>query len=224
MTRDLHQLYMAMEDTVNQSEAITSSVVDGVKVAIIGKPNAGKSSLVNRLAGREVAITSPTPGTTRDLIDVACSIDGIKHKLVITDTAGIRFGGSDEIDLVEMEGMKRARRASHEADINILVADVNDVITTTYDDQPATSVSTATALRLKLLKIWEEMSPREEVQSKSRKRARMTILNKLRFFPYSFFLRNNGNVFYYFFLSFIGAILFVINSIVKSYENVSIFC
>ena len=92
-------------------------LAEGLKIAIIGKPNAGKSSLLNRLAESERAIVSPTPGTTRDTIEQQVLIDGIPVSII--DTAGIREAG----DLVEEEGIRRARSAAGSADVVILIAD-----------------------------------------------------------------------------------------------------
>ncbi|HEV8680555.1 MAG TPA: tRNA uridine-5-carboxymethylaminomethyl(34) synthesis GTPase MnmE, partial [Stellaceae bacterium] len=74
---------------------------DGIAVAILGPPNAGKSSLLNQLARREAAITSPIAGTTRDVIEVAIDLAG--YPVVLADTAGLR----DSADQVEQEGLRR---------------------------------------------------------------------------------------------------------------------
>lgn len=84
---------------------------DGVRVVIAGPPNAGKSSLFNALAGREAAITSPIPGTTRDLIEAPVAIAGSPFLLI--DTAGMR----DAADAVEALGVARAHAAAQGADI-----------------------------------------------------------------------------------------------------------
>jgi len=94
------------------------AIREGVKVAIIGAPNAGKSSLLNRLAGSERAIVSETPGTTRDIIEARLDLGGILVSLF--DTAGLREKSSD---LIEIEGMHRTRRTAEEADIRILMID-----------------------------------------------------------------------------------------------------
>jgi tRNA modification GTPase len=90
---------------------------DGIMVAIVGPPNAGKSSLLNRIARREAAITSPIPGTTRDIVEVAIDLAG--YPVILADTAGLR----DSDDPVEQEGLRRARRRAEEAEIRLFVFD-----------------------------------------------------------------------------------------------------
>lgn len=90
---------------------------DGVTVALIGLPNAGKSTLLNALAGDERAIVSPEAGTTRDIIRVSLDISGIPVHLV--DTAGIR----DTISIVEKEGVRRAIKAAASASIVLVLVD-----------------------------------------------------------------------------------------------------
>lgn len=91
---------------------------DGIEVAIVGAPNAGKSSLLNAFAGRAAAIVSPHPGTTRDVIEIALDLGGYPVRLA--DTAGLREGTSDAI---EQEGVARARARAQSADIRIAVFD-----------------------------------------------------------------------------------------------------
>jgi tRNA modification GTPase len=90
---------------------------DGIMVAIVGPPNAGKSSLLNRIARRDAAIVSPIAGTTRDIVEVAIDLAG--YPVVLADTAGLR----DSVDLIEQEGLRRARRRAEEADIRLFVFD-----------------------------------------------------------------------------------------------------
>jgi tRNA modification GTPase len=87
----------------------------GVQIALLGPPNAGKSSILNRLAGREAAIVSARAGTTRDVIEVAMTMDGVPVTLV--DTAGLRAAG----DEIEREGVRRAKLVAEEAHIRVLV-------------------------------------------------------------------------------------------------------
>jgi len=90
----------------------------GATAAIVGAPNVGKSSLLNRLSGRERAIVSHMPGTTRDTLEVDFEVRGVPVRLV--DTAGIRHSG----DAIEQEGVRRAKNAASMADVTIFVADV----------------------------------------------------------------------------------------------------
>ena len=93
---------------------------EGLSVAILGPPNAGKSSLMNALARREVAITAATAGTTRDVIEVALDLEG--YPVVLADTAGLRASS----DAVEEEGVKRARARAARADLKLIVVDANN--------------------------------------------------------------------------------------------------
>ncbi len=92
---------------------------DGLVVAIAGPPNAGKSTLLNRLARREAAIVSPYPGTTRDVIEVHLNLDG--YPVTLLDTAGIR----DSDDPVEQEGVRRACERAAAADLVLWVVDAS---------------------------------------------------------------------------------------------------
>lgn len=97
-------------------------ILDGFQVVILGPPNAGKSSLLNALARRDVALVSEEAGTTRDLIEVALDIDGLK--VVVTDTAGIRDASG-----VEAMGIEKARERASRADLvlSLVGADQGDV-------------------------------------------------------------------------------------------------
>jgi tRNA modification GTPase len=92
---------------------------DGIAVAILGPPNAGKSSLLNQLARREAAITSPIAGTTRDVIEVAVDLAG--YPVVLADTAGLRDSG----DVIEQEGLRRALARAETAELRLFVFDAS---------------------------------------------------------------------------------------------------
>jgi tRNA modification GTPase len=92
---------------------------EGVHIAIIGPPNAGKSSLLNLLARRDAAIVSETAGTTRDVIEVHLDLGG--WPVVLADTAGLRDSG----DAIEQEGVRRARARAAGADLRVLVLDAS---------------------------------------------------------------------------------------------------
>jgi len=103
---------------------------DGLHVVIVGAPNAGKSSLLNFLAGREVAIISEEAGTTRDLLEVKLDLGGIP--VYVTDTAGLRETDSS----VEKIGIERARARMVDADLVLLLEDMNDPIAVASDEIP----------------------------------------------------------------------------------------
>ena len=92
---------------------------EGLAVAVLGPPNAGKSSLVNALARRKVAITAATAGTTRDVIEVALDLAGFP--VTLADTAGLR----DARDAIEEEGVRRARARAASADLKLVVVDAS---------------------------------------------------------------------------------------------------
>ncbi len=91
---------------------------DGVEIVVLGPPNAGKSSLINAIARRDVAIVTPEPGTTRDLIEVRLDLDGYAAMLV--DTAGLRAAEG----LVEREGIRRAEARAERADLILWLSEV----------------------------------------------------------------------------------------------------
>ena len=93
---------------------------EGFTIVIAGPPNVGKSTLMNALAGRDVAITSPIPGTTRDLIEVFLDLRG--YPVILVDTAGIR----ESPDPIEQEGVARARRRAKNADLALWLDDGGD--------------------------------------------------------------------------------------------------
>ena len=106
---------------------------EGLVVAIAGPPNAGKSTLLNRIARREAAIVSPYAGTTRDVIEVHLDLGG--YPVTLLDTAGIR--ASD--DPVEQEGVRRARTRAAAADVVLWLVDVTDAASPAPDiDKPST--------------------------------------------------------------------------------------
>ncbi len=96
---------------------------DGIHVAVIGAPNAGKSSLVNALAQRDIAIVSEHAGTTRDIIEAHLNLGGFP--VILSDTAGLRPDqiGTEGQDSIESEGIRRALKRAEDADIRVLVFD-----------------------------------------------------------------------------------------------------
>ena len=100
----------------NRGEVIRS----GIRVAIVGPPNAGKSTLLNLLARRPAAIVSPIAGTTRDVVEVQLELAGLP--VLVSDTAGIRAAAADP---VEQEGIRRARAAAEQAQLTLIVLDAS---------------------------------------------------------------------------------------------------
>ena len=92
----------------------------GVRAAIIGRPNVGKSSLLNQLLGHDRAIVSPVPGTTRDTIEETANIRGLP--VIFIDTAGLR----DSADAIELEGIRRSRRSLENAELILHVLDASE--------------------------------------------------------------------------------------------------
>jgi tRNA modification GTPase len=100
---------------------ISERVRDGFEVAIVGPPNSGKSTLINALAGREAALTSDIPGTTRDIIEVRMELHGLA--VTMLDTAGLR----QTEDVIEQLGIGRARSRAQNADLRVFLIDGSGV-------------------------------------------------------------------------------------------------
>jgi tRNA modification GTPase len=122
--RELYERFQNVREHFNgveQSARQGRLLREGMTVVIAGRPNAGKSSLLNRLAGYDAAIVTPIPGTTRDVVRERIDIDGMP--LHVLDTAGLRHAAHDE---VEAEGIRRAQVEMDRADRVLFVIDVLD--------------------------------------------------------------------------------------------------
>jgi tRNA modification GTPase len=109
--------------TLLASASVGISVREGFVIAILGKPNTGKSSFINKVSGKNISIVTDQPGTTRDLIESFIDLDGYPLKFI--DTAGIR----ESSDLVEKIGVEKALLMAKEADINIIfIEDKKDML------------------------------------------------------------------------------------------------
>lgn len=116
--QNLHSLIVEME-LLEKSAKQGALLREGMTVVIAGKPNAGKSSLLNSLSGRDTAIVTDIPGTTRDVLREMIHIDGMPIHIV--DTAGLR----ETSDVVETEGVRRARAEIQSADVILWITDVS---------------------------------------------------------------------------------------------------
>ena len=150
-------LVSQLKDDISQylnQNTVGERLRDGYQIAIVGAPNVGKSSLLNALAQRDVAIVAESAGTTRDVIEVHLDLGG--YPVILVDTAGLRdeMGrapgqrapdqcgpGSDAIGAVEAEGMRRARLRAAGADLKLVVADLRD-----WPDPSAESLLDETAV------------------------------------------------------------------------------
>jgi tRNA modification GTPase len=119
----LYQLISRIDKAVTEllhSFKLGNVIKNGVKVAIVGKPNAGKSTLLNSLLNENRAIVSDIAGTTRDTIEEVINIDGILFRLI--DTAGIR----ESVDVIEVIGVEKSREKMKEADLVVYLFDVEE--------------------------------------------------------------------------------------------------
>jgi len=126
---DRKQLYELVEEVDKVTTSLINSfqlgnvIRNGISVAIVGKPNAGKSTMLNTLLNEDRAIVSEIPGTTRDTIEEVINIDGILFRLI--DTAGIR---QHTADVIESVGVKRSLEKMKQADLVLYVFDVNEAV------------------------------------------------------------------------------------------------
>ena len=124
--QELLQTVERVAELVQRLQATTKEgrlLREGARVVIVGRPNVGKSSILNRLLREDRAIVTAVPGTTRDVIEESVNLGGLRIHLV--DTAGIR----DTADIVESEGIKRSRSAQEDADLRIIVIDGSTPLT-----------------------------------------------------------------------------------------------
>ncbi|HWP65235.1 MAG TPA: ribosome biogenesis GTPase Der [Candidatus Limnocylindria bacterium] len=124
--RGLDQLLDLVTAKLPEAPAEPPDAAGALRVALVGRPNVGKSSLLNRLAGEPRALVSPEPGTTRDVVDTRLTIEGRPY--VLLDTAGIRRRGRIT-DRIERHGAVRALAALERADVVLLVLDATEGMT-----------------------------------------------------------------------------------------------
>ena len=123
----LDEIKNSSDEVINKIKKILNvqkvgeRIREGFKIAILGPTNAGKSSLINHLSNRDVAIVSEIAGTTRDVIETHLNIDG--YPVIISDTAGIR----DSKDEIEKKGIKLSLNRAEEADLKLVVIDAKSL-------------------------------------------------------------------------------------------------
>ena len=135
-----------------------------IRVAVIGKPNAGKSSLVNRLTGQERVIVSDMPGTTRDAVDTP--IENGYGKYVLIDTAGIRRGAKIE-DSIEKYSVLRAKAAVERADVCLIMIDANEGVTA-QDERIAGLAHNAGKASIIVINKWDSIEKDNDTVNKFR--------------------------------------------------------
>lgn len=124
---------------------------EGVRVSIVGKPNVGKSSLLNMLLQENRAIVSDTPGTTRDTISEKVSINGVLFRL--TDTAGLR----ETLDSIEKEGVERAQKEAEESDVILLVIDYGSYDYNGNEPIYRQLIDICSKKNIRLMKVWNKI-------------------------------------------------------------------
>ncbi|SMX26165.1 tRNA modification GTPase MnmE [Pelagimonas phthalicica] len=208
VTEEVQDLLQAVSDGMNQElrgfEA-SERVRSGFEIAIVGPPNAGKSTLLNYLAGREAAITSEIAGTTRDVIEVRMNIGG--YSVTLLDTAGIR----QSTDVLEKIGIERALDRARQADIRIhLVLDLEktefeplegDIVCLAKADVPAegfgVSGKTGNGAPELLEQVKHELSNRVQNSGLiSRERQRNALMDGVRALDQAIILLPDGPEFY----------------------------
>jgi GTP-binding protein len=148
----------------------------GARIAIVGRPNVGKSSLLNRLLGEERAIVSPIPGTTRDAVDTSLEYDGVP--LILIDTAGIRRRGHIEPG-VEKYSVLRALKAIDRADVVLLVIDAVEGVTAQDAHVAGMALEKAKSIVL-LVNKWDAVQKDSETMAEFT----TTVRQQLKFMDY----------------------------------------
>ncbi|HEX2549743.1 MAG TPA: tRNA uridine-5-carboxymethylaminomethyl(34) synthesis GTPase MnmE, partial [Gammaproteobacteria bacterium] len=148
------QTLMTQLQNIENSAEQGSLLREGIKTVIIGKPNVGKSSLLNVLSGKDIAIVTNIAGTTRDVLRENILIDGMP--LHIVDTAGLR----ESEDIVEIEGIRRAHQEMLDADLILLIKDIQEPLTETSflpDNTPVIIIRN----KIDILKVSPKIEMRE---------------------------------------------------------------
>jgi tRNA modification GTPase len=158
----LAQLQQHLAKTLHRTQQ-GALLREGLRVVIAGQPNAGKSSLLNALAGAERAIVTPLAGTTRDTLSETLSIEGVP--LHIIDTAGLRDMQDPQVDLIEKIGIERAWQQIHRADVVLLLSDITqqgDAEHRRRDAEIETQLSQQVPSTVSVLRVWNKIDAQQE--------------------------------------------------------------
>jgi tRNA modification GTPase len=159
----LRRLREALEAVLAQARQ-GALLRDGLQVVIAGQPNAGKSSLLNALAGAELAIVTPVAGTTRDVVQQTIQIEGVP--LHVVDTAGLR--DSPDVDEVEKIGIERAWGRIRQADVVLFLHDLTRTGTAAYqsaDETIADGLAQAIPAGMPVLHVWNKLDQTPAAQT-----------------------------------------------------------
>ncbi len=156
--KDSHDVSERINKILNDNK-VGERIRDGLKIAIVGPPNVGKSSLLNYLSNRDVAIVSEIAGTTRDVIEVHLNIDG--YPVIVSDTAGIR----DSQNEIEKKGIKLAIKRAEEADLRLVIIEPKNLDFTGFlkDLFDQKSILVINKCDLQSIKLSEQMKKLEPV-------------------------------------------------------------
>jgi tRNA modification GTPase len=155
----LGQLQKLMQDSKKLHERSRQGVLlrEGLQLVIVGQPNVGKSALLNALSGKDTAIVTPIPGTTRDALAHTIHIDDVPVHVV--DTAGLRDDQADQIDLVEKIGIERAWQHLEKADAVLFLHDLSRQHQVAYrqrDEELQTLIQQRLGPQQRCLQVWNK--------------------------------------------------------------------
>jgi len=178
--RGIAELVEAIESLLPPQEEATL-LQEAPKLAFVGRPNVGKSSLINSILGDQRAIISHMPGTTRDAVDIACERAGRRY--ILCDTAGIRHRSKHSTS-VEVFSVMRSENAIHRADLSVLVVDATSGVTA-QDKKIAGLIQKANTAAVVALNKWDLISPVGQSDSELLRKHVERVREKLFFLDYA---------------------------------------
>ena len=186
-TGDVGDLLDKIVEALAESDEIEKE--HSIRLAIIGKPNAGKSSLLNNVLKKQRVIVSDVAGTTRDSIDSEVEING--NKFILVDTAGIRKKARVESSSVERYAVVRALKAIRNADITLLVVDANDGVTDQDKKIAELAIKAGRGLII-LINKWDIFEEKNQSSADKYKKELQELVPFLRFAPILFISAKTG--------------------------------